>query len=215
MSKNDSTTEQGSAAGARTALADHIAAILEDAHTPRALRDALWDQINELSDETQVSHITPEVLRVALPLMLDKLSGESDAEHGVASEQTTGEERTRKGKAGERNSESADAEAVDAPNPYQPITIEQAEALADRIAIHDEDEQISAFLKLLHGLVYAALYQERLDVERLALAATHRAFTRTMYFNKLVDEFAAIEFEDTGRLRVITRDELDRLCEPK
>lgn len=50
-------------------IAGLVADIIEDPATPDGLRNALENYINELSNDTQVNDYTPEVARVALPLM--------------------------------------------------------------------------------------------------------------------------------------------------
>jgi hypothetical protein len=57
-------------AEARERAAERIAAILADDSTPIFLRDVLTDMLIDLSNETNIDVCTPEVARVALPLML-------------------------------------------------------------------------------------------------------------------------------------------------
>ena len=80
MSKNNSTSTEGRVPDAHATLADHMAAIISNPDTPKAIKDALIDSLNELSFETQITHNTPEVLRVALPLMLERLQRQGGAD---------------------------------------------------------------------------------------------------------------------------------------
>lgn len=52
-------------------MARHVAGLLAGPDTPEDLRDAIEDYIVELENTTQVNVQTPEVVRVALPLMLE------------------------------------------------------------------------------------------------------------------------------------------------
>ena len=60
-------------------LADNLSALLSNPTTPDGLREAIEEYIVNLSSETSISIVTPEVLKVALPLMLSKESEEKQA----------------------------------------------------------------------------------------------------------------------------------------
>jgi hypothetical protein len=53
-----------------TDLLEHITAIITDESTPAELHNAVVDSVCELAWRANVSLLTPEVLRVAWPLML-------------------------------------------------------------------------------------------------------------------------------------------------
>ncbi len=55
-------------------LATHIAAIFSNPETPEILHNAVVDAVNELALDAQINLDHPEVLRVALPLILERLS---------------------------------------------------------------------------------------------------------------------------------------------
>lgn len=55
-------------------LADHVAAILTDPDTPAEIHNGLFDALYEAADRARVKLDTPEVLRVALPLIQSRLA---------------------------------------------------------------------------------------------------------------------------------------------
>jgi hypothetical protein len=57
---------------ARERTAERIAVMLADADTPAFVWDVLTDMLIALSNETNVDVTTPQVARVALPLMLER-----------------------------------------------------------------------------------------------------------------------------------------------
>jgi hypothetical protein len=57
---------------ARERTAERIAAMLADDDTPAFVWDVLTDMLIALSNETDVDVTTPQVARVALPLMLER-----------------------------------------------------------------------------------------------------------------------------------------------
>lgn len=61
---------QPSAPSKGTDLLEHITALLTDESTPAELHNAVVDSICEMAWRANISLLTPEVLRVAWPLLL-------------------------------------------------------------------------------------------------------------------------------------------------
>jgi hypothetical protein len=79
---------------------------------------------------------------------------------------------------------------------YPPISIERAEALVERIIEPCEDEQVLAFIELLHGITFAHLDERmnaphyRVAVESLVIAAVSRAYSLTEDFHTALRSFS-------------------------
>ena len=88
---------------------------------------------------------------------------------------------------------------------YKPITHERAAELADLITTYDDDETAFALIELLRGIVAAHYSGQYGDAEGLALLASHRAYSKTMHFNRAFNEFAKRDLASDTEERVINR----------
>ncbi|MDQ3819762.1 MAG: hypothetical protein M3362_19095 [Acidobacteriota bacterium] len=58
-------------------IADHISALLSNPATPAGIHNALMDALQDTAGEARVGIQTPEVLRVAMPLIIQRLNSTS------------------------------------------------------------------------------------------------------------------------------------------
>lgn len=204
---------------ARVELADHISAIFSNPETPDEIYNALVGELIELTDSAQANIRTPEVLRVVLPIALEVKAQASDKQQNEAAAQ---ESEQAEGVATEVSEQAEDATAPPDADPCHPlfriqkalkqplrfrrVTWERAEQIVDRIIDQDADEQAHAFIELLEGITHAMFKTHMNEAESIMLAASRRAYFKTMHSHDSFNEFAALDPTNANDLRVLQRE---------
>jgi len=159
----------------------YILGILENPNTPTGLYNLIARGIDDLSEQTRVNLDTPELLKVALPLMFARLDGKSD-------EPEWSTNVAKAAFADEQLKPADEAGGDEAPDPLTtPLTIEETNKIIRRIVQTDDDEEIRLLVRLIYGLAYTKDYVARVD---LAMIASERAYTLTRHFQTAHDGFA-------------------------
>ncbi len=168
-------------------ITEHVVAILRDPDTPAYLHNSLLDAVNEFALDAKVGLETPEVARVALPLMFQKIR-KQDSEPTETGAATEGAEQGGQSPAGSPDGPEGSAFTWrDERNAVPKLTPERARELVLQILDQDNDEQARALIELVTGIAYD---QEHVDRDGCALWATHAAYSKTMEFSIAAERFA-------------------------
>jgi hypothetical protein len=160
--------QQPTAAPASTAppLVDQLSALLSSDELPADVYNPLAESLLDLAGRADVTLLTPEVLRAALPVILDRLAAASDA--GAA-----------------RPAPATSAQPASEAGGYRPVSAARAELLAHLIAVNLPAEELQrALVELLEGFAAAAYGGGRQEVEALALRACWRVYAATPHFGR-------------------------------
>lgn len=166
-------------------VADHIAALLEHPDTPADIYNAVAEVVTDLTARHQLAR---EVLRVSLPLALDK-SQPAVADHAVADEDTQAADV-------QPSACSCRGKGVGDADSYAGITLERAKELADFITNYDDNEQCHALIMLLEGVAHALYHGDRQDVEGLIINAQRAAYTNAPHCNDAFHRFVELSEDD-------------------
>lgn len=172
---------------------------VNDAHLVKALNEHLH------ALHLHVDWYDPRTLRkfyVEMRLWGDQLDAELRAageafrreSEGDQPREEAGQDAAEKG-TGDVDSGGSPAHtqaATDQPRESKTLTPERVTELVDTfITTAGEDEQACAFIELMQGVSDAA-FVDRFKVEDIVLAATHRAYAKTLDFNARCDKFAGL-----------------------
>jgi hypothetical protein len=154
-------------------LADHLIGILSNPDTPAEIYNALSEEVLMISDQTRAGVLDPEVLRVAMPLMLARMKEQDARQTGDAAAASTAPE---KGTVKHWK--------------FRPVTPERAVELVRRITFARDDSINEAVIELVGGI---ATKLEDVNVYYAALMAMQEAFKFTEKRNNAFGEYVTEE----------------------
>jgi hypothetical protein len=175
-----------------------------DEETRHTISNLLREGSEDLAAFVKRAEDGEEVFDLVHPLPSAK--EERQAEHGA---QETPARRDARRLLERMKQRSDEREAYKDSGLYEPITLEQALKLTEKIITQGDDDAAHAFIALLHGIT-AAHYAEKRegyrgpDAEGLVIYATHRAYSRTTHFSDSVSEFTQLDadtFNEIDALR--------------
>jgi hypothetical protein len=118
-------------------LAEHITAILSHPDVPTDLYNAVAESVNDLAGQANLTFHTPEILRVAIPLILDRLNPEQPS--------TEPQERPA---ADVAETETQSQTAI------EPLTVEQAKTFVAQLLDSVDDYKSRALISLIKRLAH-------------------------------------------------------------